>query len=189
MRGHIVKFVSYCKEQDYISELQMPWLQYALEKRMYTFVIAIPFIVLGTAFASFQTSISFYICFSIIRTWTSGLHADTFLKCFTLSILFEYIFLRIIPEVLSVYVIVTLASACVIFICLYAPFQDPKMNFDGSEVKACAIKARTCTILLWLLSGAFLLLGLERYYLGIALGIVMAAVLLALAYIIQKGEF
>lgn len=189
MHRWIERIVVYCLGQGHVTESQAPWLQYALEKRLYTAFVAIPFLLIGTLISSFAAAFSFYVSFSILRSRTSGLHANNPWKCFLASIIAEAIFLGMLPQLMPDFVIVILAAISTAYIFLFAPFKHPNLNLNEAEVKACAISTKIRVAVVGAACCVFYIFDLAPYAIGIAMGTVMAAVLLALAYITQKGEF
>lgn len=189
MQRWIDRIVVHCLDQGYVTRSQAPWLQYALEKRLYTAFVAIPFLLIGTLISSFAAALSFYVSFSMLRSRTSGLHAHNPWKCFLSSIILEAIFLGMLPQLIPDSVTAILAVISAVYIFIFAPFKHPNLNLNKAEVKACAISAKIRVAVAGGACCVFYIFNLTPYAIGIAMGIVMAAVLLALAYITQKGEF
>lgn len=189
MHRWIERIVVYCLDQEYVTESQAPWLRYTLEKRLYTAVVAIPFLLIGILISSFAAAISFYMSFSVLRSRTSGLHANNPQKCFYASIMAEAGFLGLVPRLMPDAVIAIMAVISAVYIFIFAPFKHPNLNLNEAEVKACAISTKIRVAVVGAACCVFYFFDLAPYAIGIAMGTVMAAVLLALAYIIQKGEF
>ena len=189
MQIWIKTLVTYCIERGYTTAEEAPWLCYALEKKIISFVIMIPFLLVGIHVSSLSSALAFFIGFYVLRTRISGLHSNKIWKCCVTSLLSEILFLGVLAKHLNkrILIYLTLFSGMVIY--MFAPFKHPNMNFSDEEVFACAISAKIRLTLLFLILGSLVWMQCEQAATGLALGIVMAAVLLAIAYINKKGEF
>lgn len=188
MQNAIDLCVSKCIQRGYVDEAHAPWLHYAIEKRGLSLLIGFPFWLFGIWISSAKCATMFFLGFSILRTRTSGYHADSAWKCFCLSLFAELFFLGALPVLLSIkkiYALTLLASA---FIFKYAPYHCEKMQLSNEEMQACSIGAKIRIVILNVGVFLFYQLGQNDLALGLALGIVMTATLLSFAYILQKRE-
>lgn len=48
----IVSFINMCIDNGYITQEQAPWLHYGIEKRITTFLISIPMLIVGSLISS-----------------------------------------------------------------------------------------------------------------------------------------
>lgn len=183
----IDSLVDTCINKGYITQEQAPWLRYGIEKRITSFLISIPMLIVGSWISSPATTISFYVSFCLLRARTNGSHAKSLGGCFILSILTEAVFLGVLPRVWNDIVAIALLIASSISIYVLAPYNHPNMDLSTEEFVACARSAKrrllTLILLLIVLHG----LHIDQLATGIMLGIVMVAVTLTFAYI-PKGE-
>lgn len=82
----IDSLVDACIYKGYITQDQAPWLRYGIEKRITTFLISIPMLIIGSLISSPVMAASFFVSFYLLRTRTNGIHAKSFGGCFVLSI-------------------------------------------------------------------------------------------------------
>lgn len=157
-------------------------------KRILSLLVGIPFWLVGILISSAKCATLFYIGFSFIRTRTSGFHANGAWKCFFLSLSAEMLFLGILPRLLSKTEISVLLIFSIIIIFKLAPYRCPQMHFSDEEIYACSIsaKVRICIIIIGILILQYI--HQDEMALGLTLGIVMAATLLAFAYILQREK-
>lgn len=179
--------VQKCVKEEYITQERAPWLRYAIEKKLSSILISIPFLLFGLLLSKPGTALAFYIGFCFLRERTSGMHAKTIAGCFLLSLLFEYLFLGVLFWRLSMGWIVFLAIISSVVIYLYAPYDHPSMGFSSKERQICSHKAKIRLLVIILLSILFFLLGQHTITSGLCLSIAMAALLLVFAYITKSG--
>ena len=183
----IVSFINMCIDNGYITQEQAPWLHYGIEKRITTFLISIPMLIVGSLISSPAMVVSFYISFCLLRSRTNGFHAKSFGGCFVLSLLTEVVFLDFFPRVWNETVATTLLIVSTISIFTLAPYNHPNMDLSSDELIECARSAKKRLLTLILLVIVMYTLHLNQIATWILLGIVMVAVTLTLAYI-PKGE-
>lgn len=181
-------FVTECVARGYITSEKAPWLQYALEKRG-TFLIAmIPLFLIGVYISSFAETSAFYISFFIIRRYTNGVHASSFIKCLFLSIIFEFVFLGTFAYFLAPVSSTVLLLVSGTFVWCLAPYNHPSMKLSSKEVAACAYSARKSSVQLSVVICILYYLGFENLAGGALLGYAMAATMLLIAYIPKGGK-
>lgn len=183
----IDSLVEICINKGYITREQAPWLRYGIEKRITSFLISIPMLIVGSWISSPAMAISFYISFCLLRTRTNGIHAKSPGGCFILSILTEAVFLGFLPRVWNDIAEIVLFIASTICIYALAPYNHPNMNLSPEEFAACGQSAKRRLLLLVLLLIVLRAWHFNQFATGILLGIVMVAVTLTFAYIL-KGE-
>lgn len=125
----IVSFINMCIDNGYITQEQAPWLHYGIEKRITTFLISIPMLIVGSLISSPAMVVSFYISFCLLRSRTNGFHAKSFGGCFVLSLLTEVVFLDFFPRVWNETVATTLLIVSTISIFTLAPYNHPNIQF------------------------------------------------------------
>ncbi len=180
--------LKYCLVRGYVSEKQAPWLSYALKKHLSSLAGTIPMLILASLLSTPITACAFYFSFVWLRSRTNGVHAKTFLGCAVASLLSVLFFVGILYPLFSDIVMIICILGSVVIIWHFAPFNHPNMHLTREEKIACAGSAKRRVVSL--LSGAFVLrvLNLQEASTGIILGIAMAAVLLALAYLFKGKE-
>lgn len=184
---YIDRLVDYCVKSSYISNDKAPWLRYALEKHLSTIVVIIPFMVLGLCIATPYVVFPFYISYFALRKRINGIHAKTLWGCFCISIMSEFIFLGIVGPLLNttwMIVLLIISSATIYFL---APFNHPNMHLDDNEISACSKDAKWRLLVLLILIALSFILRLTQLAHGFTLGIMLAAIMLVLAYIQNIG--
>lgn len=182
MMRQINKLVKKIENLGYISEEKAPWLQYALEKRLSSFVAYIVMIIIGLVIADPITLLAYFFSFSILRNRISGFHAKTIGKCILFSILGEVFFLKILPLLWNQ--LIASISFCISFliIWLFAPYNHPNINLTTSEISACSKSAKLRLVALTISVIASRVVRLDNLATGIMLGTIMAAVTMSIAY-------
>lgn len=181
------QLVTHCVKRGYVSEEQAPWLSYAIKKRMGSLFASLPILMLASYLATPITACSFYFSFCWLRSRTNGIHAKTFMGCMSGSLFCVLIFMGPIYHLLADSSMLVILLLSMVIIWFLAPYNHPNMHLTSEEKVACMNSAR-CRLLLLLL-GTIISQGLiqREAAVGIMLGIAMAALLLALAYLF-KGE-
>lgn len=179
----------YCYRKGLIEAHQIPWLCYSIERRGSSMILFPPLLLIGSAISEMDVVISFYFSFCFLRKVTSGLHASSITKCFLASVALEFLFLGVLQHAVHTSTLLLLAAISVFLIFWLAPFRHPNMSFSDEEILACRVSARVRSVLV---SGAAMLAwccGYQSIMVGIFLGIVATASLLAIAQIIRTGVF
>ncbi len=180
----IDSLVDACIYKGYITQDQAPWLRYGIEKRITTFLISIPMLIIGSLISSPVMAASFFVSFYLLRTRTNGIHAKSFGGCFVLSIFAVVFFLEILPRLLNNVVAIILLTMSSFSIFMLAPYNHPNMHLSSEELVICARSAKKRLVTLILVLIVMGLFQLNQLATGILLGIVMVAVTLNFAYIL-----
>lgn len=180
--------VKTCLNNQIITEQQIPWFKYGIEKRISSIVVMIPLFVLSILLANLGAAIAFIISFYLIRSSTNGYHAKTPLMCLILSIIYVFVFMGLFYRILNKPATYIVAIVSFIIIFLLAPFDNVAMHFSNEEIMGCRKKARRLIILLVSCIACTQIIGLYTIAKGLSLGIAMAAYLLCLAYILDGGK-
>lgn len=177
------RFANYCIAKQIISPADRSWFKYGLEKRIYSIVVSVPFLLTAIILSDMPTAITFFISFYCLRSRTNGFHARTVWWCFALSIFFEIVFIGVIQPLISIPITLLLAIISAVFIHFLAPYNHPNMHLSPKEISICRLSSRlrasgilACILISYIL-------GLLNMVIGFSLGLVMAACLLCLAYI------
>lgn len=182
----IDSLVAYCVDLEYVTLNQASWLRYALEKRITSIAVSIPFLLLGIVISSFPTAISFYIGFCVLRRRINGIHAKTIMGCLIASLVCEFIVLGVILPLSNQYEIVFLLLLSEIAIICLGPYNHPNMHMSTKELYACEKGAEIRLIVLLLLIAVAYEKGLNQVADGLSLGVATAGATLAAAYINKK---
>lgn len=180
------EIVQHCIKRGYISERQAPWLCYAIKKHMGSLFASLPILMLASYLATPIAACFFYCSFCWLRSRTNGIHAKTFWGCMVASLFCVLIFMGPVYHLISDYALLVLLLVSVVIIWLFAPFNHPNMHLTNREKIACMNSARRRVLVLLLGASALHILDQHEASVGILLGIVMAALLLALAFLFQK---
>lgn len=183
----IDSFTKMCIDNGYITQEQAPWLRYGIEKRVTTFIISIPILIVGSLVSSPAMAFSFYFSFYLLRSRVNGFHAKSFGRCLILSILTEAFFLGILPRVWNNTVATAFLIASTIIIFVLAPYNHPNIDLSSEEIVECARSAKRRLFVLIIFLIVLHILQFNQLVAGIIAGIVMVAVTLTFAYI-PKGE-
>ena len=179
-------FAEKCVMKGYIPKDRVPSLLYPLDRKLAIILVGIPSFIVGSIISSPIITMFFWFGFYFLRSRISGYHTKNIETCLAGTLFLEWFFLDILFEVLHGRTIAILLVLAFFLIVLLSPYKDPCMNFSEEEVRICSCGAKTRVVILFAL---IIYLYLNNYYhlaRGVALGIVMAASLLALAYIKQK---
>ncbi len=134
-------------------------------------------------------SILFVIFFVILRGYTGGLHANTYMGCFTGTIVMyltcsQLIAPFLIKEKIIIYLSLFIAGTLIF---LLAPINHPNLNMNFDEIKKCkrGIRFVLAFEIIFIVGGVFWEVN-EVYIVFPCLGLVMCAILLILAKIIKQ---
>lgn len=187
MKNCVSLMVNHCLQKGYITNEQAPWLQYGLEKRLSTIFGTVSFLIFGFLVSSVSTTLSCFISFCILRCRTNGYHAKTVWGCFFSSLLWEYLFLVVLGQMLNTLAIFCFLLASALTIYFLAPYKHPNLRLSDAEVSACAKSAKIRLCILLLTNGLVYWLDFYHVWKGISLGVGMAATMLTFAYL-QNGR-
>lgn len=178
--------VGTCIQKGYVSEDEIPWLRYALEKRITSVFAFIPLLFVGLLVTSPATLFAFFVTFFLLRSQTNGYHAKSVGRCLFYSILGEIFFLKVLPMVWNDTIAFVALVISSVLIWVLAPYNHPNMNLFPEEILACAKSVKWRLGLLVFALSVLSVWEQEQFAEGIILGIVMTASALAMAYCSQK---
>lgn len=187
MESIVDHFVSYCASKGIVSEENIPWFKYSVERRFYTLIVMVPFLGFGFLLVGFWATIAFLIGFYGIRRRSNGFHAKTPGRCFFLSLAFEALFLMVFYPSLTPSLAILINICSVTLLLTLAPYNHPNCDFSADELLALKHALYRTILLFSLVLAATGMMRHYRIFYGMTSGIAMAAVMLCLAYII-KGE-
>lgn len=177
------RITEYCICNGIVTDDNIPWLRYCIEKRLSTLLCGIPFFILAVYLSDIPTAFSFYLSFYQMRKKAGGFHSETILGCIFTSVAIELLFMGIISPLLNSFNIYVISVANAIIFFLLAPHNHPNMHLSVEEVFALKKSAKmtvvvfTCFIVL---SQKISLFSVAK---GLTVGSAMAAFTLCLAYI------
>ena len=178
---------NYCLQHNIITEDDIPWFQYGIEKRISTIIVGIPVFILAVLLSNFLTAIAFYISFYFLRTRTNGYHAKTLLKCLLFSLLSLFLFMYAIYHFLDTNSAMYVSALCTVIIWILAPFNNPNMNYTNEEYEACKKSSRFRSAGILICVTIAYIANARKIVIGLTLGVAMAAFFLCLAYILNGG--
>ena len=158
-------------------------LEIMIEKAIFIVIIA----AFGLLMRCFFESAVFTVCFTLLREYGGGYHAETKRKCFVLSILTLIVALGSIKLAehftVLVFPLFIAAVISVIYIFIAAPIDTPNKRFDEDEIKARIFTAvlSAAAVILWLLK-------LDNFAVTVAVGIIIEAYLMLKGYIKNRME-
>lgn len=183
MKYSVQKIIDYCYTNNLVSEGQIPWLRYSIEKRFATIIGFIPFTILAVLLSNFWCSVWFIFGFSILRSRINGYHAKTLLGCILVSLITELFLLKVILPVLTPAIAVLINMFCFIILIRFAPYNHPNMHYSADEILSLKTSIRRGLVILALLLLTLLTMQLINSLRGLTLGIVLATYMLSRAYI------
>lgn len=176
----------HCQNKGYVTDEQMPWLQYVLAKRLSTLLIYIALFILGIYLASTLSSFAFVTSFLYLRERTNGVHAKTFWGCFFGSIISEIVFLGVFARLITTGIALLLLTVSSTLIYYFSPYNHPSMHLTFEEELACATAAKKRLLFLDMLAVSIYLAGCYETGHSITLSITMTACMLVVANIISR---
>lgn len=102
------------------------YYQYGIEITISSLLNIFLILLIGLAFQSFIESIIFLICFIVIRQFTGGFHADTYIKCnltFCVSFITILILYYTTAQYLSTYISILITFVCVSIFLVRCPIE------------------------------------------------------------------
>lgn len=157
-------------------------LEIMIERAIFILII----LVLGLLARCFLESIVFSVCFTPLREYGGGYHAETRKKCFVLSILTLVAALSIIKLAESFQFLTLpifgIALISVIYTLLKAPIDTPNKRFDEDEIRIYGKKARLLTVILLVAAVLLWILNLSDFSFTVLTGIIIQA------YLMVKGQ-
>lgn len=185
MKYCVDRIVRYCFKNGLISESQIPWLRYSIEKRLSSIIGIIPFALLALLLSDFGCAFCFILSFCVLRSRINGYHSKTLIGCILVSLAIEILSFKIIYPVLTPITAMATCIVCFVILILFAPYNHPNMHYSADEVLALKKSIRRRVAVLFLLLSLFTVKQLISALHGLTLGIAMAAFMLCLAYITE----
>lgn len=178
----------YCLRNNIISEDDVAWFRYGIEKRVSTVIVGIPVFTLAIILSNIYTASAFFASFYLLRSRTNGYHAKTIWGCFISSVVCIVLCMYAFYPLLNTKWIILLSVFCAAMIFWLAPYNHPNMNYTDNEYRACKKSSRLRAVGLCLCTIVSCSLGFDRIASGLFLGVAMAVSLLCLAHILNRGE-
>lgn len=178
----IDSFVGLCIQKEYVSQDEVPWLRYALERRIVSLTAFVVLLIIGLLITTPATLLAFLITFCALRSRTNGFHAKSVGRCLLYSIVGEVFFLRVLPMVLNGVIVFIALTVSIMLIWILAPYNHPNIDLSSEEVTVCAksAKLRLSSLIIALIT--LYVWKQNQLVQGILLGIIMTASTLVIAY-------
>ncbi len=148
------RFARHLCQKGYITQEEIDWCAYSLQKRFLTLVTTIIVLILGLLVSNWWQAFLFVCGVAFLRTYTNGYHAKTFWGCLVLSCAVTVLCLLAVPYVNTVIAAVLFLPSAGI-IARFAPLNDSSIHLTKAEMGAMRKKVH---LRLALLTCAFLLL-------------------------------
>lgn len=139
----IETLVGICIQKGYVSQDEVPWLRYELERRIVSLTAFGVLLIIGSLITAPTTLLAFLITFCTLRSRTNGYHAKSVGRCLLYSILGEAFFLRVLPTIWNDIIAFVVLTLSIMLIWVLAPYNHPNMDLSSEEVTACA-KVQNC---------------------------------------------
>ena len=185
MKYCVDRIVCYCYKNGFISESQVPWLRYSIEKRISSIIGIIPFAVLAVLLSDFWCALCFISSFCFLRSRINGYHSKTLIGCILVSFTIEMLSFKIIYPILTPITSLVISIVCFVILIIFAPYNHPNMHYSDDEVLALKKSIRHRVAVLFLFLSILLVNQLISALHGPTLGIAMAAFMLCLAYFLE----
>lgn len=175
--------VDYCIAHNFVEKKMEPWLRYSIEKRFFTIIGLIPFLLLALLLTNSPMATSFIASFYFLRSCINGFHAKTIYGCLFISLAIELLFLLGLCPILTLSRSIVVNTICIPLILWLAPYNDSKIHFSKDEV--IALKKRIQRRILILVSMIIIstVMMLSNIVNGLTAGTAMATFMLSLSYI------
>lgn len=184
-----IKVAEYLIKNEVVKEEYQESYIYGLEIIMEKLATYSVLLVLALYFKLLIPSILFVAFFVVLRGYTGGFHANTYVGCFTGTIVMYLSCSQIIaPFLMKEKIIIFLSLAIAgMLIFLLAPINHPNLNMDSDEIKKCRRGIRFVLVfeLMFIIGEIFGKVN-EVYIVLPCLGIVMCAILLGFAKITKQ---
>ncbi len=178
--------VCFCIKNGFVEAKKIEWLRYGIEKRLSTFLVLVPFLILAASLSKPLVAISFFIGFFSLKRYTNGFHAKTFCGCLCASLLLECFFLCFLYPSLNLASIIWINIVGRIAITVLAPYNHPNIHLTEEEI--IALKEKSCSTISYLniAVATCAVTNLLNIAKGLTVGIAMATFLLCLAYMPKR---
>ncbi len=162
---------------------------YGIEIMIEKFIIYSTLLVCALYLKLLIPSILFILFFVLLRGYTGGFHASTFIGCLTGSILMYMVCTLILAPIMldnEVFLLLGLIITVAVIL-MFSPMNHPNINMNMEEFNNCKDKTKVILVLeiVFLTGGRIFKLN-QLYIVLPFLGMLMCAVLLVLAKIIKQ---
>lgn len=122
------KVLNFLLEQKVIqdTEYETEYYKYGIEITISSILNIVIIIALGIILGVLKESIIFLICFIVLRQFTGGYHADSYLKCnmyFALSFISLILIYKMTSTILTTFICILISFACIVLITTYCPIE------------------------------------------------------------------
>ena len=138
-----------CLSRGLVDESYAEWLTYSIEKRLTTLSTLFLLCLIGFFGFGWKSTLSFSVFFLLIRKYTNGYHAATYIKCLLCSSLLAVVLLASISYVFctgKALLFLTIVSDATI-LCI-APVNNKSIHWSTDEFKAAKIAVRWLLLIL-----------------------------------------
>ena len=149
MKDFAMQLTQKCVSMGLLDESYSEWFAYSIEKRVTTLFTWLVQCLIGGFCFGWTLTISFSVFFLLIRKYTNGYHAATYIKCLFCSSLLEVVLLASISYVFctgKALLFLTIVSDATI-LCI-APVNNKSIHWSTDEFKAAKIAVRWLLLIL-----------------------------------------
>lgn len=180
------RLVNKWNEKGYIADDEKEWCLYGLLNRLTTIPTALVIFMLGSMISTWDNTLLFLFCVIILRRYSNGYHAKTFVVCFCMTTAITIVSL-VAAEYLNEKLAVTLLLISAIIIAKYAPVNSGNLHLNDAEIKA--MKHRNYINLLLLCMIEVVLFTIDRVKANcVVMAFAVVACLLLAGLTNKKGE-
>lgn len=163
---------------------------YALQMCTERMITVVSMLLIGFALGKLVQGVLLLGTLFLLRRYTGGIHARTFMWCFTISdviyataLYFEDVLLKNADCLMFALMVISG------YIFVFGALNHPYMNYDAYEIEAARRKARyTLLLLLAIIAGLRQFGSLERYALYMAFGVILCGIGMLLSNIITREK-
>lgn len=108
------------------TDIDKEYYQYGIEITISSLLNVILIVIIGILTHSFFESVIFLVCFILIRQFTGGFHADTYIKCnltFCVSFITILILYYATAQYISTYITILITFVCVSVFLVMCPIE------------------------------------------------------------------
>lgn len=180
------RIASFFLKKEIITQEKYEWCVYSIERRLCRTISISILLVIGCMISSAWNVLGFMAGCMLLRRYTSGFHAKTYLGCLLGSMLVLIVSVSIIvPRLSQVSSMILLIVSSAVIIKL-APFNHPNMNFSKEELNVNRVRGRKCLFFLCVIAIVFEIMEYTAWAYSVITGVAVTAVLLLPANIQEQ---
>lgn len=149
--------VSYLLKEDVIENMDddKEYYQYGIEITISSLLNIALILIVGVIFQSLAESIVFLLCFILIRQYTGGFHASSYLRCnlsFCLCFTLLILCYQLTKEYINTYIAILISFICTLVIFSRCPIENPNKPITENRKRFHRLIATLISILYSIIS-------------------------------------